>query len=355
MLRRASFAAMGVIKPTGIIGAGAFGVVIANVAATNGKVLLYTRNRNLAEEAQSTRRIRGYNLEPNIEMTWNVQELCDRCDLILPIVPSTAFRKTIRSFAPFLTPRHFVIHGTKGFDVPIERGGEWKNMKLGRKDVHTMSEVIQQESTVLRIGCLSGPNLSSEIRDGQPTATVVASSYQEVVDAGKRALSTDSFQVFGSHELLGAELAGALKNGLAIGSGILAGHGFGKNIQAILLTRGLVEMVNLGKVMGSPSNAFLGSAGIGDLIATATSEDSRNFSLGYRIGKGEDLQKATDGSLILTEGVRTLRIVNQLIRHYRIHLPIFKTLHSVTTEGYPVERALKFLMTYPYDVDVDFV
>jgi len=139
---------MGVIKPSGIIGAGAFGVVIANVAATKGKVLLYTRERSLAEEAQSTRRIRGYDLEPNIEMTWDVKELCDRCDLIMPIVPSTAFRKTIRSFAPHLTPRHFVIHGTKGFDVPIERGGDWKQIKLGRKEVNTMSEVILQESNV---------------------------------------------------------------------------------------------------------------------------------------------------------------------------------------------------------------
>ena len=342
-------------QPIGIIGAGAFGLVMANVAANNQRVLVYTRSKELAEEGNRLRNLRGYDLADGIELLHDCAELCERCDLIMPIVPSTAFRKTIQSFSPHLTPRHFVIHGTKGFDVPVERGGDWASRKLGRKQVRTMSEVIREESSVIRIGCLSGPNLSSEIHAGQPTATVVASKFSEVVNAGIKALSTERFQVFGSHEILGAELAGALKNGIAVGAGILAGKGLGRNIQAILITRGLVEMVNLGKAMGATSRAFLGSAGIGDLIATATSPDSRNYTLGFRIGAGEPLEQITQGSEVLTEGVRTLRIVHQLTRHYRLHLPIFTTLHHVTVEGYPVERALHFLMTYPYDIDVDFV
>ena len=328
---------------------------MANVAVANQPVLVYTRSRELAERGNRERSLRGYELAEGVRLTDDVAELCETCDLILPIVPSTAFRKTIHAFSTYLTPRHFVIHGTKGFDVPVERGGDWLSRKLGRRDIRTMSEVIREESAVIRIGCLSGPNLSREIQEGQPTATVVASNFQEVVQAGIDALSTSRFQVFGSRELLGAEIAGALKNGLAVGSGILAGKGFGKNIQAILLTRGLVEMVNLGKAMGANSRAFLGSAGIGDLIATATSEDSRNFSLGYRIGAGEPIAAITDSSEVLTEGVRTLRVAQQLARYYRIHLPIFTTLHAVAIEGYSVDRALHFLMTYPYDVDVDFV
>ena len=328
---------------------------MANVAAHNGPVLLYTRDTHRAHEANHRRRVRDYDLADEITVVSDCAELCARCDLIAPIVPSTALRKTMQSFAPHLTPRHLLIHGTKGFDVPVPRGGDWRGVRLARRDIHTMSEVVQQETSVVRIGCLSGPNLSNEIDAGQPTATVVASDFDEVVGAGKRAFTTDRFQVYGSRELLGAEIAGALKNGLAIGSGILAGKGFGKNIQAILLTRGLVEMVNVGKAMGATSRAFLGSAGIGDLIATATSTDSRNYSLGVRIGRGEDLRAATDGSVVLTEGVRTLRIVRQLARHYRIHVPIFTTLHAVAVEGYPVDRALHFLMTYPYDLDVDFV
>lgn len=346
---------MAAATPIGIIGAGAFGTVMANVAAANGPVLLYTREEAMARRANKERQVRGYDLAESITLVSSCEELCESCELIAPIVPSTAFRKTMRSFAPYLSPRHLLIHGIKGFDVPVERGADWKGLRLKRKQIATMSEVVQQETTVVRIGCLSGPNLSEEIDAGQPTATVVASTYDEVVRAGKAAFTTDRFQVYGSRELLGAEIAGALKNGLAIGSGILAGKGFGKNIQAILLTRGLVEMVNIGKAMGASSRAFLGSAGIGDLIATATSDKSRNYALGYRIGQGEDLRAATDGSQILTEGVRTLRIARQLARVYRLHVPIFTTLHAVAVEGYPVDRALHFLMTYPYDLDVDFV
>ena len=341
--------------PIGIIGAGAFGIVMANVAAENQEVLVYTRSPGLAAEANARHRVRGYDLHERVRVTADAAEICGACDLIMPIVPSTAFRKTIRTFSPHLTPRHFVLHGTKGFDVPIARGGDWRARTLGRADVRTMSEVIREESSVLRIGCLSGPNLSREIQEGQPTAAVVASNYDEVVAAGLEAMSTSRFQIFGSRELLGAELAGALKNGIAVGSGVLAGRGLGKNIQALLLTRGLVEMVSLGKAMGASSRAFLGSAGIGDLIATATSEDSRNFSLGRRIGAGEALSEVMAGSTVLTEGVRTLRVAYQLARHYRIHLPIFTTLHHVVVDGYPVDRALHYLMTYPYDVDVDFV
>ena len=342
-------------KPIGIIGAGAFGAVMANVAAVNGPVLLYTRDPERARAANAAREIRGTALAERTTVVADATELCGRCDVVLPIVPSTAFRRTMRTFAAHLTPRHFVIHGVKGFDVPVRRGASWTRHRLARADVRTMSEVIREETTVVRIGCLSGPNLSREIAEGQPTATVVASEFDEVVAAGQAALSTERFQVFGSRELLGAEVAGALKNGLAIGSGILEGYGLGRNIQATLLTRGLVEMVSLGRRMGAGSRAFLGSAGIGDLIATSTSRDSRNYALGRRIGSGESLAQITGGSEVLTEGVRTLRIVRELTRHYRLHLPIFNTLHAVTVDGYPVARALRFLMTYPYDVDVDFV
>ena len=174
-------------------------------------------------------------------------------------------------------PYHILIHGTKGFDITGIDENELTTKPFDRSNVHTISEVIVQESNVVRIGCLSGPNLASEIMAGQPAATVIGSKFSEVIKKGRNALDSSKFHVFGTHDILGAELAGALKNAIAIGSGILGGLGLGKNIQALLITRGLMEMVYFGKKMGANSKAFIGTAGIGDLIATATSTASRKL------------------------------------------------------------------------------
>ncbi len=221
--------------------------------------------------------------------------------------------------------------------------------------VSTMSEVITHESVVVRVGCLSGPNLAKEIIDGQPTATVIASRFQEVIELGQAVLSSKHFHVFGSKDILGAELAGALKNVIAIGSGILWGKGYGKNIQAILITRGLTEMIYFGEKMGAENKAFLGTAGIGDLIATATSKDSRNFTLGFRLGQGESLKHVSDTMPELAEGVRTLKIAHQLSKYFKLRVPIVDMLYKIVFEQFEIDKAIDFLMVYPYDVDVDFL
>ena len=208
---------------------------------------------------------------------------------------------------------------------------------------------------VLLVGCLSGPNLASEIMDGQPTATVIGSHFDEVIRLGKRVLSSEHFHVFGTSDLLGAELAGALKNMIAIGSGILKGKGLGKNIQAMLITRGLTEMVHFGNAMGSSSSAFFGTAGIGDLVATATSKDSRNFTFGYRLGMGESIEEIESTMPELAEGVRTLKIARQLAKYYKLRVPITEMLYQIVFEDFDIDRAIHFLITYPYDVDVDFI
>jgi len=176
-----------------------------------------------------------------------------------------------------------------------------------------------------------------------------------VISLGKKVLSSEHFHVFGTYDLLGAELAGALKNIIAIGSGMLKGKGLGKNIQAMLITRGLTEMVYFGKTLGSDSSAFFGTAGIGDLVATATSKNSRNFTFGYRLGQGEDIQEIENTMPELAEGVRTLRIAVQLAKYYKLRVPITDMLHKIVFEGFDIDRAIHFLITYPYDVDVDFI
>ena len=155
--------------------------------------------------------------------------------------------------------------------------------------------------------------------------------------------------------MLGAELAGALKNVIAIGSGLITGIGLGKNVQAMLITRGLREMIEFGTAMGAQSKAFFGTAGIGDLIATATSENSRNFTLGKFIASGSTLAEALEAMDEVAEGVRTLRIAQQLAIHYEIKVPITQMIYRAVFEGYDIEKALDYLMKYPFVEDVDFL
>ena len=345
-------------KKVGVIGAGSFGTAISNLLALNGiDVLVYSRQQALIDKVNKERQHFGITISDHIELTNDIEKVAKECTLIFPIVPSQGFRKMMHALGPFLRPYHILIHGTKGFDLldVTEEDLLQSKSKITREHVCTMSEVIRQESVVVRVGCLSGPNLSSEIMDGQPTATVIASQFSEVIKAGRKVLNSPQFHVFGSYEMLGAELAGALKNIIAIGSGILRGMGMGKNIQAMLITRGLTEMIHFGKAMGVESRPFLGTAGVGDLIATATSKDSRNYTFGMRLGKGESPQTIMSSMPELAEGVRTLNIARQLARHYKLHVPITEMLYNVVFEDFDKHRALYYLMKYPYVVDVDFI
>jgi glycerol-3-phosphate dehydrogenase (NAD(P)+) len=158
----------------GVIGSGSFGTAIANLIATNKQVLLYSRNAEIVEKINKTRQHLSVEVHDNILAVNSLQEIAERCDLLFPVVPSGSFRSMMKDLSPHLHPYHLLIHGTKGFDVKEPKEGE----KIGRQHIRTMSEVIQEESVVVRIGCLSGPNLAKEIMDGQPTATVIASHFK---------------------------------------------------------------------------------------------------------------------------------------------------------------------------------
>ena len=345
------------LQTIGVIGAGTFGTAIANLLSQRAdRVLLFTRRTEKAERINRERRLHGLELPENIELITDRAAFTQRCTLIYPIVPSTSFRAMMRTFAPHLRPFHILIHGTKGFDLHIpdeaERGSDFK---VGRRHINTMTEVIRQESVVVRVGCLAGPNLAGEILEGQPTATVIASRFEEVIQMGRDSLGTGNFHVFGTRELLGAELAGAMKNSIAIGTGVLQGRGYGKNIQALLINRGLNEMIRIGRAMGATPHAFLGTAGIGDLVCTATSTKSRNFTFGTRLGAGEPVSEIQKSMPELAEGVRTLQFVRYLTQHYKIQAPIHEMLYRVIYDGVNIDAAIKFLMRYPYQVDVDFL
>ncbi|MCS6928474.1 MAG: NAD(P)H-dependent glycerol-3-phosphate dehydrogenase [Saprospiraceae bacterium] len=345
-------------RPVGVIGAGSFGIAIANVLACNHQVLLYSRKADKVEQINKAHQCDEVFVNPRVQATDDVEEITSRCRLLFPLVPSDNFRQMMRVFGPYLKPYHFLIHGTKGFDlVPpfCEDRLEVEGFVLSREYMRTMSEVILEESCVLRVGYLAGPSLAREILEGKPSAAVIASHFQEVIQAGQVALSSKNYRAFGSFDLLGAELAGAFKNIIALGAGLLDGHGLGRNLHGIFISRGLREMLYLGSMLGASNRAFLGIAGIGDMVTTSTSPHSRNYQSGVQLAKGKTVEQIRSDNTFLAEGIRTLRIVRQLIRQNNLDSPIMDILYKVVFEQYPIEHAVDELMSLSYDEDLDFL
>ncbi len=340
--------------PVGVLGGGSFGSAIANLLAENQPVYLLTRSEEVAASINTTRNNRGRTMHANIIATTQVKDVADNCCLIYPIIPSAGFRETIKSLAPFLTPEHILIHGTKGVDVQLPPGVSLTaDYKLNPKKVNTMTEVILQETIVRRVGCLAGPNLASEILDDQPAATVIASHFDEVIKIGQRTLRTPRFQVYSSNDLTGVEIAGVLKNVIAIAAGALNGLGYGENAKALLISRGLVEMIHIGKHLGGDVVAFLGLAGVGDLIATCSSPRSRNYTVGYRLAKGETLDAILADMEEVAEGINTLKISKSMANYLGYRAPLTETIYEVLFGGKTVEEGLEYLMKFPFYVDID--
>lgn len=340
--------------PVGVLGGGSFGSAIGNLLAENQPVYMLTRSPDVADAINATRDNRGRKMHENIIATTSIEEVAEQCRLIYPILPSGAFRETIQTLAPFLTPEHILIHGTKGVDVQLPEGDNLTaDYKLSPTLVNTMSEVILQETIVRRVGCLAGPNLASEILDGQPAATVLASHFDEVIKIGQRTLRTPRFQVYGSHDLRGVEIAGVLKNVIALAAGALSGLGYGENAKSLLISRGLVEMIHIGKYLGGDTIAFLGLAGVGDLIATCSSPQSRNFTVGYRIAKGESLTAILADMEEVAEGINTLRISRAMAKHLGFRAPLTETIYEVLYGDKTAEEGLDYLMKFPFYVDID--
>jgi glycerol-3-phosphate dehydrogenase (NAD(P)+) len=344
-------------KAIGVIGAGSFGLAMANMLAEKNEVLLYARRLESVEHILQHDSYKGKPLHNRIRATNNLEELAGQCNVIFPIVPSASFRGMMQNLAPYLHPYHILIHGSKGLDICMPKGIDHhtNTSKIDRSCIRTMSEVIREESVVVRIGCLAGPNLATELIQKQPAATVVASHFKEVINEGIRLLRTDRFQVYGSPDLVGVELCGVLKNIIAIASGAISGLGLGSNAQALLISRGMVEMIYLGRALGGDVHAFIGLAGVGDLVATCTSKLSRNFTVGYRLAQGETLEEILGSMEEIAEGVHTVQIMKSLAENLKVRAPITQLLYKVLFEGMKVEVALQYLMKYPFNIDVDFL
>jgi len=341
-----------ITKPIGILGIGSFGTVLANLIAERHTVLMYARKQSTIDNINLHRRHREIDILPNISATTDLERLAGECDIIFPVLPSYAFRNVIRELSQYLTSNHILIHGAKGFDVKIEFSQN--SVELHPKDICTMSEVILEETPVYRVGCISGPNLAKEIAQKQPAGTVLASKFNEVLAVGSEILQCDRFQVYGSKDLKGIELAGVFKNYIAIAAGASSGIGYGENVKALLITKGIAEMVAIGKTLGVEPRSFLGLAGIGDLVATCSSPLSRNYSVGYRLAKGETIEQIISTMTEAAEGINTVKVIKYLADTMQIQAPLVGIIYKIMYEGYSLEQGIKMLMRLHVGQDVNF-
>jgi len=325
------------VKPIGVLGGGAFGTTLAHLTGSNNQqALLWMRNADRAaaivRDRANERYLPGFKLSENIETTTSLAEVAERCQLILVAIPSSSFRTVVRDLGDHLRGDHVLVSATKG----LERG-----------TFARMTDVLRQETCCLKIGAISGPNLAVEILRGVPGGTVIASAYEEVVRMVEKPLHSPRFRIYASHDLLGVELSGAVKNVLAIAGGIARGMGFGDNTLAMLISRGLNEMTRLGAILGAAPETFSGMAGVGDLVVTAFSELSRNHRVGRGLAKGKSVEQILEELGQVAEGVPTARVVKEWSDAHGVRLPICQGVYEVIYEGAKPAAALEKMLSLP--------
>jgi glycerol-3-phosphate dehydrogenase (NAD(P)+) len=325
-----------------VLGAGSFGTAMANVLARNEPVVLWGRNTETMERAARDRQCAGQELLHGIEVNPNLKQVAE-CDILLPILPSHAFEEVTRMLLPYLRSNHMLVHGTKGLDPNYPNG------------FRTMSGLLRDLTGLDRIGCLAGPNLAREIAEGKPAATVVASAHEDVLNTLPDLLRGPRFQVLISDDLKGIELSGVLKNIMAIAAGTHYELGLGENAKALLVNRALVEMIHLGLQMGAALKSFLGVAGIGDLMATCSSLNSRNFTVGRYLAQGLSLEQIQAVMEESAEGINTTRVVHRLAVEAGWKAPITRMVYRVLFEGLSPVEAMDILMKVPLREDIDFI
>ena len=327
-----------------VLGGGSFGTALANIVATNGhNTYLWFRNEERAHQCQATREnsqyLPGYILADSLVVTADLQKSVERADVLVIAVPSHSYREVVRAVEPFVRAGTILVSATKGIESP---------------DFTLMSDILAQELSGVRIGVLSGPNFAKEIVQNQQTGSVIASDHDDVLDLIPKVFSSKTFRVYRSHDKFGVELAGALKNIYAIISGMAAALGCGCNTQAMILTRALAEMGRFANQLGANAMTFLGLAGVGDLILTCTSDLSRNYRVGYAIGKGHTLQQTLNEIGQVAEGVNTLKVVKKKADQLGVYMPLASGLHGILFEGQNIAEVVNGLMTGEMASDVEF-
>lgn len=320
-----------------ILGAGSWGTALAMVAAKNQHdVVLWGRNPEKMAHIKETREnphfLPGIVIPEEIAVSWDLKEAVERAEVLFLVVPSTQIRGLCRQIRPYIKNNPLIINTAKGIEV---------------ETLSRLSEVVEDElAGVPHQFCfLSGPSHAEEVARSLPTVIVASSKDNGAAKATQNLLMSVDFRVYTNSDLIGVELAAALKNVIAMGIGVTRGLGYGDNAMAGLITRGLAEVSRLGVAAGANPATFAGLAGIGDMIVTCTSEHSRNRKAGVLLGQGHPLEQVLEEVGMVVEGVRATEAAEGLSRRHNVYMPICHQLYEILFQGKDPKDAVFYLMT----------
>jgi glycerol-3-phosphate dehydrogenase (NAD(P)+) len=325
------------VKRLAVIGGGSWGTALALALAPRFESLsLWVHNAELASRMDSLREnhiyLPGFRIPERIRITANLAEAADGAEIVLGVMPSHHAREIYSALIGYLSDDCCIVSATKGLE---------QNSTL------RMSEVIRDVFKIrskLRVGILSGPTFAREIAEGQPAAVVVASEHQDLTRQIQEAFSGPVLRLYRNDDPIGVELGAAMKNVIAIASGVCAGLGLGANTSAALITRGLAEITRLALAAGGQARTLAGLAGLGDLVLTCSGELSRNRRVGVQLGKGRDLNAILAETPMVAEGVQTTEVGLKLGKKYDVELPITQQMHEVLATKKPPIFAIRELM-----------
>ena len=320
-----------------VIGAGSWGTAASRLLATNVEsVVLWARDPNTATAIATTREnaryLPGVALPAELEVTASLEVACTGADIVVLAVPSHGLRDVLGQAAPFIGATAILVSLAKGLEAE-------RDLRMSEVIVDVLGNAFTR-----RTGVLTGPNLAREVAAGQPTASVVSIPDSAAARLAQSAFMTPTFRVYTNPDVVGCEVAGVVKNVIAIAAGAASGLGYGANTMAALLTRGLAEMARLGTTLGGDPLTFAGLAGMGDLVATCTSEQSRNRTVGVELGRGRSIDQIVADMHMVAEGVKSTRAVLALAHRHVVEMPIAEQVGAMLYERCRASDLVAMLM-----------
>lgn len=318
---------------TGLLGGGSWGTTVAALIARNASITMWARDQGTVNEINSQHTNSKYlpdaTLPAGVRATSDIEEAVAMMDVIVMGIPSQSFRGVLEQIKPHIRPWVPVISLSKGLEL-----------STGKRMTELINEVLPGHPA----GVLTGPNLAREIMSGYAAASVIAMEDDIIVRELQKVFHSGLFRVYTNHDVIGCELGGVLKNIIAIAAGMGDGQGAGENTRSAVITRGLAEITRLGVAMGGEPQTFAGLAGTGDLIATCTSPQSRNRTVGYELGKGRTIKEITDEMFMVAEGVKSAPAVIALAEKYGVDMPIAREVFQVVQDKSTAHQAFRGLL-----------